>query len=69
MLFAANLCFSVMEKLYHLCIWTHPVKTRFFLMNCIILAIFAMVIPLRVILFVVGCCVLFPVGMKKENNV
>ena len=67
-LFAANLSFSVMEKLYHLCIWTHPVKTRFFLMNCIILAIFAMIIPLRVILFLVGCCVLFPVVEYREND-
>ena len=54
-LFAANLCLTLTEKVYHLALWTHPEKTRFLLVLCIVGAI-------KLILILFGCCVLFPVA-------
>lgn len=64
-LFAANLGFSVTEKIYHLALWTHPEKTRFLLVLCIVGAVFSMVIPFKLLLFAFGCCVLFPVAVRS----
>ena len=61
-LFAANLCLTLTEKVYHLVLWTHPEKTRFLLVLCIVGAIFSMVVPFKLILILFGCCVLFPVA-------
>ena len=62
-LFAVNCSFTIMEKLYHLLIWTHPIKTRFGFLSCIVAAIFLMITPIKVILIAAGCCFLFPVEL------
>lgn len=67
-LFAANLCLTFTEKVYHLALWTHPEKTRFLLVLCIVGAIFSMVVPFKLILILFGCCVLFPVAFFPLSN-
>lgn len=63
-LFAANLFCTMSEKLYHLFLWTHPAKTRYFMFLCLMLTVFSMVIPVKVILILLGCCFLFPVFLE-----
>ena len=67
-LFAANLGFVVTEKLYHLLIWTHPEKTRFFLIMCILVCVLFMVIPIRLLLIALGVCFLLPVDMAEVDD-
>ena len=67
-LFASNLGLTFTEKVYHLALWTHPEKTRFLLVLCIVGAIFSMVIPFKLILILFGCCVLFPVVLPRLSH-
>lgn len=61
-LFVANLVCNFAEKIYHLFLWTHPAKTRYFMYICLIGTIFSMIIPMKVLLCIIGCCFLFPVS-------
>ena len=62
-LFAVNCSFTIMEKLYHLLIWTHPIKTRFVFLSCIVAAKFQMITPNKVIQIAAGYCIMFPVEL------
>ena len=68
MMFVANLGFTVIEKTYHLLIWTNPEKTRFLLIVCILVTVFFMIIPLRIVLIAAGLAVLLPVFVDIASH-
>ena len=59
--FAGNAICKFAEKLYHLFLWTHPAKTRYFLFICLLLTLFSMIVPMKIVFAVLGLCFLFPV--------
>ena len=68
MMFVANLGFTVIEKTYHLLVWTNPEKTRFLLIICILITVFFMIIPIRIVLIAIGLAVLLPVSVEIGSH-